>query len=937
MMHLSRWLASAAVLSAVIAIGSLPGTAAAATSQTYYVSTSGNDSNAGTSPTQPLRTLPAAQGKVRQALAAGIAPSVEVAGGTYQLSGALTLGPQDSGTPASPVSWHAAAGQQVRIAGGRQVQATWSPDPSRAGVFTAQVGGGLKMDGLFVNGQRQVLARFPNFDPNQPILNGFSTLSAIQSRAAHWAHPQLADLRALHCNTWGGASFKVNGHNADGTLALTWVGDNNRQAACANPALPLDPNHVVAENALEELDAPGEWYYDSTAGTLYYFPPTGTNPSTAVIQTAEQDELIHVEGTSNTQPAHDITFAGFTFAATHRTLFDHPYEGLQLGDWAVARTGAFYTKNAQDITVTKSVFDQLGGNGVFMDGFNSGNVVSGNKFSGDGGTDVQTVGSRAAVRDPSTWANQVRTLTDTTPGPKTNDYPRNITISGNEMANNGRFEKETAGVNISMSQNIKVIGNTIHGSPRACLNINDGTWGGDLIQNNDIFDCVKETGDHGPINMWGRDRFWPLSASDATQKQDALLDVTTPNVIDHNRIWHNSEWNLDLDDGASNYQLTNNLLLNAGIKLRDGFFRTVKNNILVNGSIFEQVSHADDGDDIEHNITLSAQPYSLTQSDPTVAKYTVDHNLFWDNGNSVSGLGGSWAAAGLDTHSLVRDPAFTAGNPFTSPSMLDYTVASTSPALGLGFTNFAMNNFGVAGAPTPPPVGFPGAANNTVAAQPEPLMGATVTSVFSDAIQSSVGLGDKNGVYLQTVPSTSYAAANGLKTGDVIRAINGNQVTDRNSFWTRYNSAAGGSTLALSVWRNQATVSVSLPKSTAADELNDTAGVVYTGTGWDWKDSTRGGSGSFQGDLWASTHIGDSYSITFNGTGIDLITETNTDEGMVDIFLDGTLATTINCATSTRAFQSQVFSRSGLTAGVHTLKAVMKSGTYLITDAFRVR
>ena len=43
------------------------------------------------------------------------------------------------------------------------------------------------------------------------------------------------------------------------------------------------------------------------------------------------------------------------------------------------------------------------------------------------------------------------------------------------MADNGQFEKESAGVNISMSQGIRVLGNSIHGSPRACLNINDGT------------------------------------------------------------------------------------------------------------------------------------------------------------------------------------------------------------------------------------------------------------------------------------------------------------------------------------------------------------------------------------------------------------------------------------------------------------------------------
>ena len=89
-------------------------------------------------------------------------------------------------------------------------------------------------------------------------------------------------------------------------------------------------------------------------------------------------------------------------------------------------------------------------------------------------------------------------------------------------------------------------------------------------------------------------------------------------------------------------------------------------------------------------------------------------------------------------------------------------------------------------------------------------------------------------------------------------------------------------------------------------------------------------------DVWASTHIGDSYTISFNGTGIDLITETNTDEGNVDIFIDGVLDRTVNCATSTRIFQNQIYSKRGLPAGQHTLKAVMRTGTYLISDAFRI-
>lgn len=38
--------------------------------------------------------------------------------------------------------------------------------------------------------------------------------------------------------------------------------------------------------------------------------------------------------------------------------------------------------------------------------------------------------------------------------------------------------------------------------------INDGFCGGHFVEHNYIYDCVKETKDHGPFNSWGRERFW---------------------------------------------------------------------------------------------------------------------------------------------------------------------------------------------------------------------------------------------------------------------------------------------------------------------------------------------------------------------------------------------------------------------------------------------
>ena len=146
------------------------------------------------------------------------------------------------------------------------------------------------------------------------------------------------------------------------------------------------------------------------------------------------------------------------------------------------RKGAVYMKNAERVTIADSFFDQLGGNGVFMDGFNSDNVVKDNKFESDGASDVQIAGDPDAVRDYSDNYYDNVPINDVQAGPASANYPRHILVAGNIMENMGQFELQSSGVNISMSEDVTVDGNTIDGSPRACLNIEDGLWGGDVIK-----------------------------------------------------------------------------------------------------------------------------------------------------------------------------------------------------------------------------------------------------------------------------------------------------------------------------------------------------------------------------------------------------------------------------------------------------------------------
>lgn len=972
------------VLTLAVAAAPLGAGPAVADAGPYVVSVSPHDSAMACKPTKPC-SLTDARAKVRELLAEGIDRDivVQLREGTYPLSETLALDARDSGSPEHPVRW-VGTGSGARIIGGRQLSGSWHPTAADPTIMETDVPAGIDFDELFVNDERQVMARYPNYDESAPRLEGTTTLSTLNTRSAGWQDPTTGFVRAMHCHDWGSVSFTITGR-VDDELGLHFVGDNNRPQDCGDSALPLKRDAVLVENIREELDVAGEWYLDRTRNKLYLKPSAGVDLATATIETGELDQLISLTGTSPTEPIHDITLENLHFERTHRTLFNNTFEGLSRGDWSVVRKGAAYLKNARDITITKSTFEDLGGNGIFMDGYNERNHVTFSRFDSSGATDVQVVGSPTAVRDYAGNYFTTPRITDLGSGPKTKDYPRDILIEGNVMRNNGRHEKQTSSVNISMALDVTVRGNSLSDSPRACLNFSDNTWGGHLIQDNDIFDCVRETGDNGSINSWGRSRFWRTGASSnrfASLAQDVTfqgntggelttdqaralmhLDVVKPITINHNRFWHDGDWAIDLDDGSSNFVITNNVLLRGGVKLRDGFERTMHNNLILDGSTFEQVSYMPGGDVIERNVTLGSRPYDNVLNDPARAAYTIGKNLFWNAGSPIdirpSGTGveklsvdgrtintnTSWYRAGMDRDSAVGDPRFTNPDP---TGTYDFTLAEDSPALALGFRNIPMTGFGAPGGALPPEAVLP-----TGDDEPDPieltrkkvvekLMGADVTNITTEAEQSSYAIDDFKGLKFATVPVGSYAAEAGLLSGDLVRTINGEEVTeDRNTFWQAYNALPAGAPITLGVRRASTDVTVSMTKIATPEQLNNTSGVVYTNSGagarehWLWRDASRGGAGSYLDDIDATQDIGDTWELSFNGTGLDIISQVNTDEGDVDLVLDGEFYRTLSFYNSSRVYQKTVLSITGLEPGLHTITGIMKSGDYMIVDAFK--
>lgn len=891
----------------------------------FYVSTIGNDAHDGSSGA-PFLTLAQAQSAVRDVLLSASEPiHVWVEGGTYYLSEPLAFGPLDSGSETVPVTYAGMSNETVVISGAVTLTPSWS---SYSGsILVADIGTGYSFDVLFADGDQQVLARYPDYDEDTVILNGYANESAIVSRTASWSDPTTGFLRALHSGRWGGQSYKITGVNTDGSLGLEWVGDNNRGS-------DRNKSYQVVENIFEELDAPGEWFYNETIGMLYFYPPSGMDASTASFEAATAEELIRVVGDETTKVKY-LTFDNFTFTQTHRTLFTRDYEPLLRSDWCVARAGAIYMEQAENITVSNSAFNHLGGNAIFMSGYNRDHLVTWNEFEEIGATCVNMVGWTNAVRYPSFWDDHKTDIADTTPGPQTEDYPKDITVSYNHMYNIGRFEKQSCGVNISMSESITVNYNTVHRSARAGLNVCDGTWGGHLFEYNDVFDCVRETSDHGPFNSWGRDRFWSYlgynsrGSNGAAKKPYAFLDAWKTTVIRNNRFQYDepTSFGIDLDDGSSNYEVYNNLLLNTGIKLRDGFERKVYNNITINHVADLHVWFDECEDICTNNIIVNSSAYGLAglnSSSMPDKLATIDYNLFYYAGESVSIGYNGWTDDGFDVHSITANPLFI------EPSSNNYTVATNSPALALGFTNFSMGQFGKPGAPEPEAIEFE--TEDSIGADPEPLMGAEACSIWNESIQSALGAPDLNGVYLYSVPAGSYAESQSFEAGDVIRSINGTNITDKQSFWLLYHVIAPGTEVSITYLRDQIEVSGSFVKMSSSEELNDTAGLVYSGN-WLHQDNIA----AFNEDLEYNSQAGDYFELTFYGKGIEFTSQKNSDMGNLDIYIDGVLDETVSCYNGSRLHQQTVYKKAGLTAGIHTLRVENAEDMFQIIDSFTIK
>jgi hypothetical protein len=587
-------------------------------------------------------------------------------------------------------------------------------------------------------------------------MGGTAADATAPARVARWHDPAGGVLHAIHGARWGGVQVPILGKNADGSLKWGPQVGNNR-------AMPPSNELRWVDNILEELDAPDEWYLDTREGWLYYQPASGRPPA-AGFRASATEALVRIEG-RQAEVAH-VRLQRLAFEDTEPTFLKST-EPLLRSDWMFYRVGAVTVERARDVTVEDGDFRALGGHAVVVSGRAEHVRVAGNHIRDIGGTAIAFVGRPSAVRSPLYEYHQSLEVAaiDPVPGPLTDDYPKDSEAVDNLIHDIGQIDKQATGVQIAMAARISVDHNSFYRLPRAAINVGDGTWGGHLITYNDAFDTVRETGDHGSFNSWGRDRWWhpdyaEMARRVAAQPYLTTLDPLAPIVIRRNRWRCDHGWDVDLDDGASNYVIEQNLMLAGGLKLREGFKRIVRNNIMVNGGFHPHVWFADSGDVFEGNIVMRAH-------EPVRIEHwgrRVDGNAFTREADLRK-----TQAGGADAHSIAGDPRFA------NPAAGDFTVTNQALMQAIGFQNFPMDDFGVrpgrlralAKAPriTPPDAAM---ADVALEAPRDLPVGLTVKSVETLGEQSAAGLPSRQGVRVLAVKPGSPAEQAGLRADDVI-------------------------------------------------------------------------------------------------------------------------------------------------------------------------
>jgi hypothetical protein len=563
-------------------------------SSVIYVSINGNDANIG-SFEKPFATIHAARNAIRTAKQKGVKNPIEVVirGGVYYLNETLELGAEDSGTKDAPITYRSAENEKVILSGGKPISGKWQLDkdgktwfialPETKGwvrniekpeLYQKNPSGAWHFRQLFVDEQIAIRARFPNKSEKNPYL--YATEGAIDHIIVE---------KGIVKSTWG------EEYDAQINIVPNWRFFNQlndiKDVDIANSKINIGPRerHTKVingdwfwiEGVKSELDEQNEWYLDSKKGFLYYMPLQGQDPNKLKFTAPNLNRIVYLKGdVEKGTHVKFVNFSGIEFRHTTYTL-GHI-------EARVHTDGAILFENAQNCNVQDCIFENIGGYALWLHLDSKDIKFHKNTVLNSGGGGVLMTGARLSYMDDSKIF---------TPGLAASKVaPYKISITHNVVKHCGKIRYYGGGVHIDSRPSAMTMfpGNYIAHNHFQDLSRNGvfsfRNQGGNVVEFNEIHDCMQTTIDGAAIHFASMNRFntpnyilnnhlfdvWGFeqktNGKPVRKLANAIfLDWATSNTTVKNNVIYNTageqikpimgNWNLNIEDNYISEKRTN--------------------------------------------------------------------------------------------------------------------------------------------------------------------------------------------------------------------------------------------------------------------------------------------------------------------------------------------------------------------------------------------
>lgn len=289
-----------------------------------YVSPDGSDDAAGTE-TAPFKTVERAKDEVRK-LNDNMTSDINVwlRSGVYRLEKTLEFTSEDSGTNGYYVNYRSYPGEEAVISGAKRITGWKKNDDGK--VWLADISGNdiEYAPQLYVNGRRARRAQSEELIDVDDMFTLPGSLEEadgiVNKNTKYSAYKNAQDIQLHFARGWRSYTINVEKISAssDGSrFQLRQPSLKAMMGLISTPSHSVTKGHnFILENAFEELDTEGEFYYDRTDKKLYYIPRSDENMTSADVELPVLEQLMSIRGRHGGEKVENISFDNLTLGHT---------------------------------------------------------------------------------------------------------------------------------------------------------------------------------------------------------------------------------------------------------------------------------------------------------------------------------------------------------------------------------------------------------------------------------------------------------------------------------------------------------------------------------------------------------------------------------------------------------------------------------------------